>query len=59
MIKYASEIKFVKDRYTTPVTIEFSSLLKLGDNTINTTAIYCKISVNNHYWFRLLLPFRI
>ena len=43
MIKYASEIKFVKYRHTTPVTVEFSSPLKSGNNTINITAIHCKI----------------
>ena len=43
MFKYASEIKFVKYRHTTPVTVEFSSSLKSGNNIINITAIHCKI----------------
>lgn len=38
MLQYASEIKYVKDRYTTPVTVELSSTLKSGDNTITITA---------------------
>ena len=33
MIKHASEIKFVKDRYTTTMVVEFSSPLKSGNNT--------------------------
>ena len=43
MIKHATEIKFVKDRYTTPMIVEFSSLLKSGSNTINIASIHCKI----------------
>ena len=45
MIKHASEIKFVKDPYTAPVTIEFSSSLKSGDNIIKIAAFYCKLFV--------------
>ena len=43
IIKHATEIKFVKDRYTTPMIIEFSSPLKTGNNTINIASIHCKI----------------
>ena len=41
MIKHATEIKFVKDRYTTPIIVEFESPLKSGNNTINITSIHC------------------
>ena len=43
MIKYATEIKFVKDSYTAPMIVEFSSPFKSGNNTINIASIYCKI----------------
>ena len=43
MIKHETEIKFVKDRYTTPMIVEFSSQLKSGNNTINIAFIHCKI----------------
>ena len=43
MIKHATEIKFVKDRYTTPIIIEFSSPLNSGNNTINIASMHCKI----------------
>ena len=43
MIKHATEIKFVKDRYITPMIVEFSSPLKSGSNTINIASIHCKI----------------
>ena len=43
MIKHATEIKFVKDRYTTPMIVEFSSPLKSGNNTINIASIHCQI----------------
>ena len=43
MIKHTIKIKFVKDRYTTPMIVEFSSPLKSGKNTINITSIHCKI----------------
>ena len=43
MIKDATEIKFVKDRYTTPMIVEFSSPLKSASNTINIASIHCKI----------------
>ena len=45
IIKHATEIKFVKDRYTTPMIVEFSSPLKSGNNTVNITSIHCKIFV--------------
>ena len=45
MLKHAIEIKFVKDSYTTPVTVEFSSPPKSGDNTTNIDATYWKIFV--------------
>ena len=43
MIKHATEIRFVKDRYTTPMIVEFSSPLKSGSNTIIIVSIHCKI----------------
>lgn len=43
MVKHASEIKFVNDIYTAPVTAEFGSPLKSGNNTINVTVVDCKI----------------
>ena len=43
MIKHATEIKFVKDRYTTPIIVEFSSPQKSGNNTINIASILCQI----------------
>ena len=43
MIKHATEIKYVKDRYTTPMIVEFSSPLKSRNNTINIASIYCNI----------------
>ena len=43
MIKHPSEIKLVRDRFTTPAVVEFSSPLKSGDNTINNTTTHCKI----------------
>ena len=43
MIKHAIEIKFVKNRYTTPMIVEFSSPLSSGNNTINIAATHCKI----------------
>ena len=43
MIKHATEIKFAKDRYTTPMILEFSSPLKSGNNAINIVSIHCKI----------------
>ena len=43
MITHATEIKFVKDRYTTPMIVEFSSPLKSGSNTINIASIHRKI----------------
>ena len=43
MIKHATEIKFVKDRYTTPIIVEFGSPLKSGNNTINIASIHCQI----------------
>ena len=43
MIKHATEIKFVKDRYITPIIVEFSSPLKSGNNTINIASIHCQI----------------
>lgn len=45
MIKYASDIKFVKDRYIAPVTVELSSQLKTREDTIHITATHCKIFV--------------
>ena len=42
MIKHATEIKFVKDRYTTPMVVEFSSPIKSGSNTINIASIHGK-----------------
>ena len=43
MITHATLIKFVKDRYTTPMIVEFSSPLKSGNNTIKIVSIHCKI----------------
>ena len=40
MIKYATEIKFVKDSYTTPTIVEFISPFKSGNSTINIASIY-------------------
>ena len=42
MIKHATEIKFVKDRYTTPMVVEFSSPIKSYSNTINIASIHGK-----------------
>ena len=42
-IKHATEIKFVKDRYTTPMIVELSCPLKSGSNIINIASIHCKI----------------
>ena len=43
IIKQATEIKFVKDRYTTPMIVELSCPLKSGSNIINIASIHCKI----------------
>ena len=43
MIKHATKIKFVKDRYTTPMIAKLSSPLKSGNNTVNVASIHCKI----------------
>ena len=40
MIKYPVEIKCNKDRYTTPVTVEFMSPQRRRDNTINVATIH-------------------
>ena len=53
MIKFTTEVKFVKNRYTTPVTIEFSSSLKMGGNTINVVVVHHKIFAG----MKLLDPF--
>ena len=45
MIKYASDIKFIKDRYIAPVTVELSSPLKSREDIIHITATHCKIFV--------------
>ena len=45
MIEHAIKIKSIKDRCTTPVIVEFSSLLKSSDNTVNIAATHCKIFV--------------
>ena len=45
-IKHATEVKFVKDRHTTPATVESSSPLKSNDNTINIAADHCNIFVD-------------
>ena len=39
-IKHATEIKFVKDRYTTPMIVELSCPLKSGSNIINIASIH-------------------
>ena len=43
VIKHATKIKFVKDRYTTPMIAKLSSPLKSGNNTVNVASIHCKI----------------
>ena len=40
MIKHATKIKFVKDRYTTPIIVESSSPLELGNNAVNIASIH-------------------
>ena len=45
MIKYAIEVMFVEDRYTTLVAFLFSLPLKLIDNTSNIAATRCKLIV--------------
>ena len=45
MIKYSTEMKFVKDRYITPVTVEFNLPLKSSDNTINIAPMHCNIFI--------------
>ena len=42
MIKHATEVEFIKYRYTTPVTVEFNSSQRSRDNAINIAAIHNK-----------------